>query len=195
MSSEDEERLDRTLAVVEEAAEILSRHGADAVVIGGMALAVHNYPRDTEDVDLAVAISPKKLDAVAEDLRRSGWEVEVRRPDAADPLGGVIDVRAPGADLVQVVNFDNSPAGGFPRLVREASESSLPLLEQGPLRVVSLPILIAFKLYAGGAKSKLDVVELLERNPDVDHEELLAICRDLRLDRALQDVLALWRQG
>lgn len=195
MSAHDEERLDRTLAVVEQIAETLSRHGTEAVVIGGMALAVHNYPRDTEDVDLAVALPPKRLDGVAEDLRRNGWEVELRRPDAADPLGGVLDVRAPGADLVQVVNFDNSPGGGFPRLVSAASESSLPLFESGPLRVASLPMLIAFKLYAGGAKSKLDVVELLERNPDLDHEELSTLCRELRLGHALDDVLALWRQG
>lgn len=103
----------------------------------------------------------------------------------------MIDIRAPGADLVQLVNFDNAPAGGGPRLVREAVASSLPLTPAGTLRVVELPLLVAFKLYAGGAKSKLDVLELLDRNQPVDMDDLRRRCEALGLGRELDVVLAL----
>jgi hypothetical protein len=160
-----------------------------SVVIGALALAAHDYPRATEGLDLAIAVAPASLEAIADALRGEGWPVEVRTPDAADPLGGVVDVRAPGADLVQVVNFDNSPAGGFPRLVREALVRSLPLGDTS-LRVADLSMLVAFKLYAGGPKSALDVLALLERN-DVDLEALARTCAELGLARQLERVLAL----
>jgi hypothetical protein len=112
--------LQRTLEVASEVLAALRDQGLDAVVIGAMALAVHGYPRATEDLDLAIATAPRNLHTLAEALRRRGCDVEVREPDAQDPLGGVVDIRASGADLVQVVNFDNPPASGFPRLVQDA---------------------------------------------------------------------------
>src|SRR5579883_602911 len=38
----------------------------------------------------------------------------------------------------------------------------------GSLSVVDLAHLVALKLYAGGPKGKLDVIELLSRNPEAD---------------------------
>lgn len=178
-----------TLQLAEEVRDVLARLHLDAIVIGALALAVHNYPRETEDVDLAVAVPPPQLETIAEALRAKGWAVELRLPDACDPLRGVIDVRTGEADLVQIVNFDNSPAGGFPRLVREAVRSAAPM-ESSSLRVADLESLIAFKLYAGGAKSKLDILELLARNP-VDLASLRARCTSLGLTRQLERVLEL----
>ncbi|MBI2389598.1 MAG: hypothetical protein HYV09_08380 [Deltaproteobacteria bacterium] len=96
---------------------------------------------------------------------------------------------APGAQLVRIVNFDNSPAGGFPRLVREAIPRALPI-EGTSLRVVDLEMLVAFKLYAGGPKSAIDILALLEAN-QVDLAELERHCDSLRLGRALAQVLSL----
>ena len=181
--------LESTLTVAEDVLEALRAHGADAVLIGAMALAVHNYPRDTVDLDLAVAIEPRLLHAVAKSLVARGYAVTVRDPDADDPLGGVIDVRTPGADLVQVVNFLNPPSGGFPRLVADALEQASPLVEGRTLRVVDPYLLIVFKIYAGGPKSTLDILELLTRNPGLDLSRLKAMCSDYRLGRDLQRVL------
>ena len=63
--------IDATLLVARHVAELLGRHEADAVIIGAMALAVHNYPRDTVDLDLATALDPAQLDTVAAELRVS----------------------------------------------------------------------------------------------------------------------------
>lgn len=180
--------LDATLEVAERVSAILERQGVPAVVIGAIALAVHGYPRSTEDLDLAIAVRPPSLAKLTDELRREGWSVEVRPPDALDPLGGVVDIRAPGAYLVQVVNFDNSPAGGFPRLVEEAAHTAQPLVPNGRLKVVDLPLLVAFKLYAGGNKSRSDICELLDLHPD-RIDEVRERCKVLGLGRRLERIL------
>lgn len=186
MSATDD---DATLRLADEVARVLHAEGVDAVVIGAIALAFHRYARATVDVDLAVAVPPATLATLAVRLRAAGFDVALREPDADDPLGGVLDVRHGATGLVQIVNFDNAPAGGFPRLVREALVHATPI-DQTALRVVDLPSLVAFKLYAGGPKSALDVLALLERN-DVDLEDLQARCDSLGLGRELESVLAL----
>lgn len=186
--------LEATLRVATDVLHVLKDHGADAVLIGGMALAVHQYPRDTVDLDLAVAVAPCLLHEIAASLAARGYEAVVREPDAADPLGGVLDVRGSGADLVQVVNFLNPPTGGFPRLVADAIATATPLTPQHEIRVVDLHHLIVFKLYAGGPKSMLDILELLERNPALDLERLETLCASYRLDRKLRSVLEMARE-
>lgn len=186
---------ERTLEAAEKLAGMLGSEGVDAVVIGALALATHGYVRATTDLDLAIAVEPSSLGRLAASLSRAGWAVEYSAPDPQDPLGGVLNVRAPGAALIQVVNFDNSPASGFPRLVRDALPLATPLRPGSNLRVVDLFSLVAFKLYAGGPKSRLDILELLERNQPVDLAALRARCDVLRLRRELERVLALAQQG
>ncbi len=181
--------LESTLRVATDVLHVLKDHGADAVLIGGVALAVHQYPRDTVDLDLAVAVAPGLLHEVAASLAALGYDVAVRDPDAADPLGGVLDVQGSDADLVQVVNFLNPPAGGFPRLVADALVTASPLVPGQEIRVVDLYHLVAFKLYAGGPKSMLDILELIERNPTLDLGRLEALCASYRMDRDLRKVL------
>ncbi len=189
LATSEHASLERTLHLAESVLEALQEHGADAVVIGAMALAVHGYPRETGDLDLAVAVAPEVLHRVAETLARRGYEVSAHDADPQDPLGGVLDVRTQGADLVQVVNFDNPPAGGFPRLVRDAVASASPAIPGRPLMVVDPYHLVAFKLYAGGPKSALDILELLDRNPEISVVRLRELCRVYRLSERLDAVL------
>ena len=49
------------------------------------------------------------------------------------------------------------------------------------LRIVPLPHLVALKLYAGGTKSRADIVELLSRHPDADLAAIRDLCRNWRL--------------
>jgi hypothetical protein len=152
-------------------------------------MAVHNYPRQTEDLDFAIALDPTRLRGVAEELGTTGWIVEVNLPDPQDPLGGVITVRAPDALPVQVVNFDNTPSGGFPALVHDATRSSIAVPGLA-FKVTNLADLILFKLYAGGPKSEQDILELLVRNP-VDLDELRRRSEQYRLTPQLEKVLRL----
>lgn len=57
------------------------------------------------------------------------------------------------------------------------------------MRLVPITQLIALKLYAGGHKSKADIVELLARNPDLDMAELHMYCARYRLS-GLDELIA-----
>ncbi|MDD2455400.1 MAG: hypothetical protein PHE10_03615 [Kiritimatiellae bacterium] len=163
---------DALLHAAEDVVIHLRQHRVDAVVIGAVALAAYHYVRYTEDVDLGVNAALPTLRAVADSLRRAGYAVELREPDIADPLGGVMDVSGTFG-LVQLVSF----AGRFPAVVDDAVRLSSSVVRAGsPLRLVPLPQLIALKLYAGGHKSKADIAELLVRNPDCDLDEVRLTC-------------------
>jgi hypothetical protein len=93
------------------------------------------------------------------------------------------------------VNFCNPPSSGFPALADLALREAIPYREGVPLRVVTLPHLVIFKLYSGGQKSKNDVLELLSRNPEVDLNELRMLCKRFRLDRKLESWLREMRES
>jgi hypothetical protein len=109
----------------------------------------------------------------------------LREPDAEDPLGGVIDVEGPFG-LIQIISY----ADKFPAVIEDAlREAQLTARPGSPLKLVPLPHLIALKLYAGGTKSKADILELLVRNPELDLDGLREICRCYRL-RGLDELIA-----
>ncbi|NNB93730.1 hypothetical protein HI113_07380 [Corallococcus exiguus] len=91
-------RQERTIQIAERVVGLLEQHGISAAVIGAIALAVHYYPRQTEDFDLAININPfPRLRQLDEILRKEGFETELSYPDAEDPLGGVL--RVSGGDF------------------------------------------------------------------------------------------------
>lgn len=153
----------QTLSLAAQVDTELREQGCETLLIGAVALAAHGYARNTEDIDLAVAVPPRRLAVLAEILRTEGRRVELSEADGQDPLGGVITIDASGALPVQIVNFDNSPAGGFPALVRDSWTRGSPPPEGLCGRLPQPEDLILFKLYAGGPKSELDILELLTR--------------------------------
>lgn len=180
----------RTLQVAEDVAAECERHGVACAVIGAMALAAHNYPRATEDFDLATDVDPfRSLEPVARALRGRGYEVELVTPDAEDPLGGVLNITGADFHLVQVVNFEN-PYTTAVTPATAAIRNAVQNLGTSRLKVVALPDLIALKLYAGGPKSRADVVELLARNQPLDLVAIRAACAPAGLGEVLEKLLA-----
>lgn len=178
------------LQAAEDVLQFLHAHQLDAVVIGAAALAAHRYMRQTEDLDLGVNADLDRLRAVTAALRNAGYGAELREPDADDPLAGVIDVEGPFG-IVQIISF----AGKFPAAIDDAlREARLAVRAGSPLKLVPLPHLIALKLYAGGLKSKADIVEVLKRNPELDLDEVRKLCRRYRL-RGLEELIAEARGG
>lgn len=171
------EKAETLLQAAEEIVRILGRHRVDAVVIGAVAMAAHHYVRFTRDIDLGVNADLQTLKAISELLLDAGFKSELREPDGNDPLGGVIDITG-SFGLLQVISF----AGRFPAVIDDALQSASVALRPGsPLKLVPLPQLVALKLYAGGLKSKADVLELLKRNPDADLDEIRDVCKRYRL--------------
>ena len=173
------------LRAAETVVGILKRHRIDAVVIGAVALAAYHYVRQTNEIDLGVNADLPTLRAVVESLGQAGFTAELREPDGADPLGGVIDVTGPFG-LLQIISYE----GRFPAVIDDALRTANLVVRAGsPLRLVPIPQLIALKLYAGGYKSKADIVELLAHNPDLDLSEVRAVCERYRLS-GLEELIA-----
>ncbi len=183
---------DRTLEMAARVARILEELGVASALIGAAALAAHGYPRSTADLDLGVATDPfstlpSALRRIVEELR---VEATLVTPDADDPLGGVLTVTGEGIEPIQVVNFVN-PLGSRPNPGIEAISTAVDGLIHGTrLRVVDLPHLVALKLYAGGRKSTLDVLELLERNPAADRGEIGRVCARFTLSKEWEAILS-----
>lgn len=168
----------------EAVARILTGQGLRVLLIGAGAMAAHHYVRLTRDLDLAVAVSTSALKDLARQVQSRGWTVECRLPGADDPLDGVVDILT-GRGLVQIVNF----GGTFPAVISDALASDpQPVRPGSPILIMPLPHLIVLKLYAGGSKSRLDMIELLRRNEELDRKALAALCRRYRL-RGLTEIL------
>jgi len=168
---------DEVIRAAEEVTGILESRGVGALVIGAVALAAHGYVRFTEDLDLGVNTDLGTLIQVADALQTAGFEVELREPDGQDPRGGVVDIRGPFG-LIQIVNY----GGRFPAVIDGGLAAADTVIRSGSrLRIVPLPHLVALKLYAGGTKSRADIVELLARNPDADMAAIRDLCQNWRL--------------
>ena len=173
------------LRAAETVTGILKRHRIAAVVIGAVALAAYHYVRQTNDIDLGVNADLPTLRTLVEALRQAGFTAELRDPDGDDPLGGVIDVTGPFG-LLQIISYGDR----FPAVIDDALRTANLVVRAGsPLRLVPIPQLIALKLYAGGYKSKADIVELLARNPDLDLSEVRAVCERYHLS-GLEELIA-----
>ncbi|MBI4956006.1 MAG: hypothetical protein HY908_28560 [Myxococcales bacterium] len=180
----------RTLEVAAEIAALLEADGARVALIGATALAVHGYVRATRDLDLATVVEPfTQLRALAGRCRAAGHEVELSYPDEDDPLGGVMTVTGADFDPIQVVNFYN-PLRDTDNPGFDAVTEALPgLIEGSALRVARIVDLVALKLYAGGAKSLADAVELLRAQDAFEEPALRRACAQYGLEPALELVL------
>lgn len=183
------ETSDKTLAVAERVAEAAREFGLETAIIGAIALAVHGYPRATEDLDLAIYTDPfTTLRELSGKLDALGFHAELRLPDAEDPLGGVLTVTGDDFDTIQLVNYCN-PLRGGDNPGYAAIQASEGLLPGTSLRVANLAYLVALKLYAGGVKSKLDVFELLGRNPEASRSDIRDVCARYGLADAFDALL------
>jgi len=146
-------------------------------VIGAAALAGHGYVRLTRDLDLAGNLPLGRLRDLSTALRETGYATELREPDAEDPLGGVLDIHG-NFGQIQVISFE----GRFPAVIQDAlTVAALQVRHESPLKIIPLPHLVALKLYAGGFKSKADIVEVLSLNPTADLEAIEALCERYRV--------------
>jgi hypothetical protein len=139
------------VTLLERVAGFLFSHGIQHALIGAAALAVHGVSRSTLDQDLLV-LDRQVLDASFW-TGFSGAAVDVRRGDDADPLAGVVRIRAEAERDVDVV------VGHL--AWQEAAVRRATRLGAGPLRVVDVADLILLKLYAGGSQDRWDIEQLL----------------------------------
>lgn len=168
---------DQLIRYAEKVAATAESMGTPLLVIGAAALAGHHYVRLTRDLDLAGNVPLDIMRDLAEACKADGLETDLRLPDADDPLGGVLDLQG-SFGLIQVISF----ADRFPAVIQDAlNDKRLMVGESLHLRMIPLPHLVILKLYAGGFKSKADIIEVLSRNPEQDLNAIEELCHRYRI--------------
>jgi len=187
---------DEALQLTERVAELARELGIETALIGAAALAIHNYVRASEDIDLASHTELSKLRELQQRLESMQLQTELRTPDEEDPLGGVLEVwqrtdeEGDPIDSIEIVNFANPWRPGQQTPARDVLANAKPVAPDSPLRCAQLPDLIALKLYAGSARDKADIIDLLVRNPDADLGLIRAVCKRYGYEQALEDLIA-----
>jgi hypothetical protein len=164
---------------VDTVVRLLEQAGIAYALVGATALAARGVSRSTMDIDLMTAdhrvLSESFWDA-------SGLEIDVRRGEWDDPLGGV--VRIHGGEPVDVVvakyRWQRELIERAPRI--ELTNLTLPVPGSGDL--------ILLKLFAGGYRDLLDIRSLL----DVGPREALIGEVTARLTELPDEMTVRWRE-
>jgi hypothetical protein len=172
---------DVVIALAERVSDVLVSRGFVSALIGSAALAVHGYPRSTQDLDRLANCDREALGSLTEALAALGLKFELHLPGPDDPPDGLIRVRQANSDPIDLVILRTS-------LGREAVAAAVEL-PGTTLRVVDLPHLIALKLSAGSQLDRRDVAELLERNPEADRDHIRSVCERFKLSRRFDRVI------
>jgi len=153
-------------------AEIL---GPDrCVLVGALAVAVHGYPRATDDVDLLTKLDLKEAQKL---LNSRGIETVMKRGDVLEGDFSCLQGTLEG------VRFDI-----LPELVALQWDHAFNLsLGATVLRVVDLDGLLRLKLRAGGPQDLMDAAHLILQHPD-----RIAAAREAARAYRLEEKLDVW---
>jgi predicted nucleotidyltransferase len=168
---------------VEPVIRVLQSIGAPHALIGAHAMAARGYPRFTIDVDLLTSDNQVLVADTWAGLVSDEAEIDIRRGDHDDPLGGVVHLLlADGTDVDLVLAKWKWEAD----LIDRAESLSIGGIS---IRVPRTGDLILLKLAAGGFIDLQDAKALLLLG-DVE-----TVIRDVEahVDEVRPDVRALWR--
>ncbi|MBD3408407.1 MAG: hypothetical protein GF411_19950 [Candidatus Lokiarchaeota archaeon] len=111
-------------------------------IIGGMAVAEHNYPRYTNDIDILVRT--KDVSRLANYLLQTNQYTDIGQNKLLHNNGIIVNFCAEGVKAGSVI---------FP-----------PPSHQHGLEVADLPLLLILKTEANRYRDRADVIELIKRN-------------------------------
>lgn len=142
--------------------ELLTRHGVDFVLIGGLAVGVLGSARSTFDVDIAYARTPENLRRLVAALR----EVDARLRGAPADVPFLLDHETIDRGLNFTFSTRHGPLdilgepAGAPRYDELKRAASTVELGGFSVRVASLDHLVAMKEAAGRPQDKIAAFEL-----------------------------------
>lgn len=139
-------------------AAILTEHQIDYAVIGGMAASVHGAIRATTDADALASITLPKLAKLEKVLKRAGFETNLRRGDADDPIPALLAITDQHGNRVDLL-------AGLRGLDPEAFTRCITVpFQRTTVRVIGREDFIAMKCFAGGPQDLADACRVLETN-------------------------------
>ena len=162
---------------------VLDALGVRYALIGAHAMAARGYPRFTLDVDLLTTDSRVLDTAHWSSLISDGAQVDVRRGDADDPLGGVVHLLLrDGTDVDLVVGKWKWEAD----LIERAEALTI---GGAPIAVPCTGDLILLKLAAGGTLDLRDAAALLA----IGDRDRVVREVEAHIDDVRPDVRAAWQ--
>jgi predicted nucleotidyltransferase len=163
-------------------AAVLRKEKVDYAVIGAMAAAVHGSIRATTDADALTPVGVAKLAQLEKSFRRAGFETELRRGDADDPIPALLALTDRYGNRVDLL-------AGLRGLDPEAFARTIAVPFQGDsIQVIGREDFIAMKCFAGGPQDLADA-QLALRVDEVSLDLDLVRRATRRFGRAAADVL------
>ena len=163
-------------------AHVLVQDGVEYAVVGAMAAAVHGAIRATTDADVLLSVALSRLAALEKAFKRAGFESELRRGDAEDPIPALLVLSDHHGNRVDLL-------AGLRGLDPEAFSRVISVRFKGrKIPVISREDFIAMKCFAGGPQDIADArIALRPRDAQVNIELVRRVTR--RFGRPAADVL------
>jgi hypothetical protein len=139
-----------------DAVAVLRGQGVGYALIGAMAASVHGVVRASLDADAVLSLPLSALPGLERTFQAAGFRTELRRGDADDPIGSLLELRDEFGNRVDLlVGLRGLEDAAFARATEVAFEGET-------LRVVSREDFIAMKVFAGGPQDIADAANALE---------------------------------
>ena len=165
-----------------DAIAVLKAQAIDYAVIGAMAASVHGELRATTDADALISVTVSKLASLRPLFKEAGFETDLRRGDADDPIPAILLISDAHGNRVDLLS-------GLTGLDPQAFSRTVDVPFSGDtLRVIGREDFIAMKCFAGGPQDIVDAQAALRGSQEaVDLDLLRRITR--RFGRGAADVL------
>jgi hypothetical protein len=165
-----------------DAVAVLKAQAIDYAVIGAMAASLHGELRATSDADALISVTVSKLASLRRLFKEAGFETELRRGDADDPIPAILLISDAHGNRVDLL-------GGLRGLDPQVFSRTVDVPFRGDsLRVIGREDFIAMKCFAGGPQDIVDAQAALKGSQEaVDLDLLRRITR--RFGRAAADAL------
>jgi len=165
-----------------DAIPVLRAQAIDYAVIGAMAASVHGELRATSDADALISVTVSKLASLRPLFKKAGFETELRRGDADDPIPAILFISDAYGNRVDLL-------GGLRGLDPQAFSRTVEVPFSGDsLRVIGREDFIAMKCFAGDPQDIVDAQAALKGSHEaVDLDLLRRVTR--RFGRAAADAL------
>jgi predicted nucleotidyltransferase len=165
-----------------DAITVLKAQAIDYAVIGAMAASVHGAIRATADADALISVTASKLASLRRLFKKAGFETDLRRGDADDPVPAMLVISDTHGNRVDLL-------GGLRGLDPQAFSRTIEVPFSGDtLRIIGREDFIAMKCFAGRPQDIADAhVALISAQEPVDLDLLRRVSR--RFGRAAADAL------
>jgi hypothetical protein len=142
-------------ALLERVTRVLRDANVPFVMIGATAMAAHGVSRATHDIDLLTTHSRCLDPSLWAALSATGANIDIRPGDEDDPLRGVVRIKAPTEQPIDLVIGRGAWQSDLIQRARSVEFDDL------VLPIATAADLILLKLYAGGVQDRWDIQQLI----------------------------------